>query len=293
MSPHNINHNPNITEDLLHTLSLIIQNRSDPSTPSFCEEFLSMWKSVSMVSDSLFLKTSNLMLRLSFDANSIDFQEIPYGCLVEDPLLLFQIDISLLLPLPSLFDLLLRLFHHFFERSTRFYQERRKRSMREHASYIKALVYGQESSLIQLLLEMCINHQLLAQNKGVVEQVQSLTFAYIHQKFIEKPKLIRLIHLQMFPEKLIPLLINGVPSMHICLEIIPELLIKPSINYILFALALSASVIKKYPLPATLGIAHHIAALIKTHPLLKYKKIAKTIEGVIRETFPNQQFDFV
>lgn len=98
--------------------------------------------------------------------------------------------------------------------------------------------------------------------------------------------------------------------MHICLEIIPELLLaKQNLNTLLFALQLSASIIKKYPLPSryvlisrfdscqfpnsSLAIGRDIMQLIRTHPFLKYKKIAQTTQQVICETFPSLINDYL
>ena len=51
--------------------------------------------------------------------------------------------------------------------------------------------------------------------------------SYLHQTFIAEPSLVKLVHFQGYPPELLPMMASGVPSMHICLDFIPELLGQP------------------------------------------------------------------
>ena len=43
------------------------------------------------------------------------------------------------------------------------------------------------------------------------------------QVFIAEPEMVKLVHFQGYPTPLLPVMVTGVPSMHICLKFIPEL----------------------------------------------------------------------
>ena len=47
------------------------------------------------------------------------------------------------------------------------------------------------------------------------------------QVFIAEPEMVKLVHFQGYPEQLLPVVVAGVPSMHICLKFIPELVTQP------------------------------------------------------------------
>lgn len=51
-------------------------------------------------------------------------------------------------------------------------------------------------------------------------------FLYM-QAFIAEPEMVKLVHFQGYPEQLLPVVVAGIPSMHICLKFIPELVTQP------------------------------------------------------------------
>lgn len=83
---------------------------------------------------------------------------------------------------------------------------------------------------------------------GVLEEIRMLTCNFIHDLFIENPLMIKLIHFQGYPTPLLPIMVGGVPSMHICLEFLPELIHQPQIEKQIFGVQLAAHLIEKYPL---------------------------------------------
>ena len=58
-------------------------------------------------------------------------------------------------------------------------------------------------------------------------EVRCLVCSYLHQMFIAEPSMVKLVHFQGYPLQLLPMMVSGVPSMHICLDFIPELLAQP------------------------------------------------------------------
>lgn len=49
----------------------------------------------------------------------------------------------------------------------------------------------------------------------------------IHDIFMDNPLMAKLVHFQGYHHTLIPVTVEGIPSMHICLDFIPELLAQP------------------------------------------------------------------
>jgi integrator complex subunit 2 len=61
--------------------------------------------------------------------------------------------------------------------------------------------------------------------------------------------------LQGYPQELLPITATGIPSMHICLDFIPELLSQPSLEKQIFAMDLVSHLAVQYALPKSLSVA--------------------------------------
>merc|ERR1712071_18338 len=59
--------------------------------------------------------------------------------------------------------------------------------------------------------------------------------------FIADPNLVKLVHFQGYPSALLPLTTQGIPSMHICLDFLPELLAQPILSDLSLQYALPKS----------------------------------------------------
>lgn len=144
-----------------------------------------------------------------------------------------------------------------------------------------ALVSAQESGAIQILIEACLptpKDWEIAGNLGVprkgetmpgnlltsLREVHCLICSTLHQMFIADPKVAKLVHFQGYPSELIPVLVSGVPSMHICLDFIPELLQQKDIGKQLFAIQLGSHLSVHFPVPKSLSIARLCVNILST-----------------------------
>lgn len=122
-----------------------------------------------------------------------------------------------------------------------------------------ALLAAQESAIVQILLEVCLpleSEKTKAHGELCsLREIRCLLFSYIHQVFIADPNLAKLVHFQGYPSELIPLVVKGVPSMHICLDFIPELLGQPQRSKQIFGIQLLAHLCTQYHLPKSMNIA--------------------------------------
>uniref|UniRef100_H0VJP9 Integrator complex subunit 2 n=2 Tax=Cavia porcellus TaxID=10141 RepID=H0VJP9_CAVPO len=149
-----------------------------------------------------------------------------------------------------------------------------------------ALLAAQDSAAVQILLEIClpteeekaksVNPDSLSRNSQSVitssspskdmeesednllcnlREVQCLICCLLHQMYIADPNIAKLVHFQGYPCELLPLTVAGIPSMHICLDFIPELIAQPELEKQIFAIQLLSHLCIQYALPKSLSVA--------------------------------------
>uniref|UniRef100_A0A8C8E327 Integrator complex subunit 2 n=1 Tax=Oryzias sinensis TaxID=183150 RepID=A0A8C8E327_9TELE len=151
-----------------------------------------------------------------------------------------------------------------------------------------ALLAAQDSAAVQILLEVCLptseeqqlgvsSKSLLRTNRGVLgdaepeggllsdlREVQCLICCLLHQMFIADPNIAKLVHFQGYPQALLPLTVAGIPSIHICLDFIPELLAQPQLEKQIFAIQLLSYLCTQYALPKSLSVARLAISVMGT-----------------------------
>ena len=121
-----------------------------------------------------------------------------------------------------------------------------------------ALVASQESVAVQILLETCLESSEVAKHLGkdyALREIRGIVCSYIHQVFIAEPSLAKLVHFQGYPRELLSMTVRGIPSMHICLDFIPELLSMPEMDKQIFAIDLTSHLALQYSFPKSLSVA--------------------------------------
>ncbi|KAH0557626.1 integrator complex subunit 2 [Cotesia glomerata] len=121
-----------------------------------------------------------------------------------------------------------------------------------------ALVAGQESAAVQILLEACLETEedrVVPGQLWSLREIRSVVCSYLHQVFITDPSLAKLVHFQGYPRDLLPITVAGIPSMHICLDWIPELLSQPEPEKQIFAVDLASHLAVQYALPKALSVS--------------------------------------
>uniref|UniRef100_A0A8C6LFK7 Integrator complex subunit 2 n=1 Tax=Nothobranchius furzeri TaxID=105023 RepID=A0A8C6LFK7_NOTFU len=138
-----------------------------------------------------------------------------------------------------------------------------------------ALLAAQDSAAVQILLELCLPTSDEQQSGGSSEkpqggllsdlrEVQCLICCLLHQMFIADPNIAKLIHFQGYPQALLPLTVAGIPSIHICLDFIPELLAQPQLEKQIFAIQLLSHLCTQYALPKSLSVARLAISVMGT-----------------------------
>uniref|UniRef100_A0A8C5GJI6 Integrator complex subunit 2 n=1 Tax=Gouania willdenowi TaxID=441366 RepID=A0A8C5GJI6_GOUWI len=108
----------------------------------------------------------------------------------------------------------------------------------------------------------------LGETEGVLlcdlREVQCLICCLLHQMFIADPNIAKLVHFQGYPQALLPLTVAGIPSIHICLDFIPELLAQPQLEKQIFAIQLLSYLCTQYALPKSLSVARLAISVMGT-----------------------------
>ncbi|XP_035780824.1 LOW QUALITY PROTEIN: integrator complex subunit 2-like [Anopheles albimanus] len=121
-----------------------------------------------------------------------------------------------------------------------------------------AMFASQASIAVQILLEACLENEEDRAKPGrlwALREVRGVICSYIHQVFIAEPSLAKLVHFQGYSRELLAMTVRGIPSMHICLDFIPELLSMTQMEKQIFAIDLTSHLALQYALPKSLGIA--------------------------------------
>lgn len=121
-----------------------------------------------------------------------------------------------------------------------------------------ALVASQESASVQMLLEACIEtdeDRQIAGRQWALREVRGIICSFIHHVFISEPSLARLVHFQGYSRELLPMTVRGIPSMHICMDFVAELLNMVEMDKQIFAIDLASYLSLQYSLPKSLSVA--------------------------------------
>ncbi|XP_054166627.1 integrator complex subunit 2-like [Oppia nitens] len=120
-----------------------------------------------------------------------------------------------------------------------------------------ALLTAQESAAIQILLECCIAkpEEMDTNLLTNLREVQGLICSHLHQVFISDTNIAKLVHFQGYDSELLPLVVTAIPSMHICLDFIPELLGQPDLQKQAFAINLCSHLCKQYSITKSFNVS--------------------------------------
>ncbi|KAI8138412.1 integrator complex subunit 2-domain-containing protein [Fennellomyces sp. T-0311] len=134
---------------------------------------------------------------------------------------------------------------------------------------VVALINGQDSAMIQLLLEFCIptdqdspDNTLTFIKPDTMKMVQRVICQFAHGLFIDGDRdmlLAKIIHFQTYAIELLPIVVEFIPSLYAVFNFIPELLRQPQPDKQVFGILLACYLCEKYPLENYLKtVEHHV-----------------------------------
>ncbi|XP_018573102.1 integrator complex subunit 2 isoform X2 [Anoplophora glabripennis] len=173
----------------------------------------------------------------------------------------------------------------------------------ERDEMCRACIAAQESAAVQMLLETCLEtpeDRVKPGRQWALQEVRSLVCSYLHQAFIADTTLCKLVHFQTYPCELLEIVVRGVPSMHICLDFLQELMQQPSLVKQIFGIQLLSHVSLQYALPKSLNLC--VMALNLLYALLggvssgqRVKLFKPVLPALVRisEAFPPLTDDII
>uniref|UniRef100_F1KSB2 Integrator complex subunit 2 n=1 Tax=Ascaris suum TaxID=6253 RepID=F1KSB2_ASCSU len=222
-------------EYVLNAMRLAVKREmSDP----FVTSLTHVWNRIENVESVTFLEET---------VTALSGEKITHEMLCEQPLLLCRCK-DIVFKSGPLFSCFLRLLS-FYESAGRnilahklqtapLSSSNRQEQKAEREELARSLIGAQNSELVQVLLEACWRF-------GDAE-VQKLACEHIHQMFIADPVLLKLVHFQGYPVEMIPMAVRLIPSMHICLDFVHEILALADMSKRLFAVVLITELAQMY-----------------------------------------------
>eukprot|EP00118_Oscarella_pearsei_P023506 m.282243 g.282243 ORF g.282243 m.282243 type:complete len:1133 (+) comp40652_c1_seq25:1776-5174(+) len=243
----------------------------NPGTPRYVQDLVcQLWFALNTVTPrKLWLKTVIAFLPPSFCSSnaSMSHSTAPDSFLTLDPLIIFRCDENAF-RCPPLLEIFLHVLQGYLDASERHLSSFSQRQTAaelgsaesERAELADTLIRTQRSAVVQLLLELCLplSHEeedISSLQLSNLREIHCLICCFLHQLFIADAKLAKLVQFQGYPLELLPTVVSGIPSMHICLDYLPELLSQTQLDKKLFAVYLASQLCVYYPLPKSLGVA--------------------------------------
>lgn len=128
----------------------------------------------------------------------------------------------------------------------------------EGSAVFDRIVLTQRASVVHVLLEICADARRTQEITGAAAEIHVLLCKFFHQMFIHYPILVKLVHFQGYDWDIIPTMVLGVPSMHICLDFLGELLEQPNSSQQVFAVLVGGALAKRYTIPKMLEVTRAI-----------------------------------
>lgn len=237
------------------------------------------WKFNTVFPRKLWVMTVNSLKRPQDLKQAMDVKSVEYSWdeLALDPLIVLRCDSRVYRCVETL-NIILHILSAFLAASRRCLQDQiyeqpgRQKDVRNLEELRTTLILAQTSAAIQILLEFCMpsedEQEALDKRESMVslneEESQLLErfdssvnciCEHLHQVFIADTNLAKLVHFQTYPSELLATTSDKIPSMHICLDFIPELLSQPDLSKQVFVVQLTSHLCEKYAITKSLNVA--------------------------------------
>lgn len=233
------------------------------------------WKFNTVFPRKLWVMTVNALKRPQNVRLALDVRPVEYSWdeLVTDPLIVLRCDSRVFRCVDTL-NIVLHILSAFLAASRRCLQEHsgRSKDFRSLEELKTTLILAQTSAAIQILLESCIpsddeqealskrecDLSLDSDERLLLERFDSSVNCiceHLHQVYIADTNLAKLVHFQTYPSELLSTTSDKIPSMHICLDFIPELLSQPDLSKQVFVIELTSHLCEKYAITKSLNVA--------------------------------------
>lgn len=269
-------------EVFIEKLSKIIRLKNDDS-PEY-KKLIQVatklwWKFNTVLPRKLWVMTVNSLNRPHSSRTALEVRSVEYSWdeLALDPLIVLRCDNRVFRCVDTL-NIVLHILSAFLSASRRCLQDQideqpsRQKDTRNLEELRATLILAQTSAAIQILLESCmpteeeqkiLNKQesgceLSSDERLMIDRFDASVNCiceHLHQVFIADTNLAKLVHFQTYSSQLLSTTSDKIPSMHICLDFIPELLSQPDLSKQVFVIELTSHLCEKYAITKSLNVA--------------------------------------
>jgi len=203
-------------------------------------------------------------------------KEYTFEDFIENPILAFKV-IKMIMRNPVLVEMFLECVRGLVNTQRSYYRQTlitefrlRGSQERSHIELMEAqrvktnILLTTKVAILQVLIEMMLpssDDDLTTIGQLRLREIQCQICFFIHETFIDdhvmhgQPVLCKLLHFQGYSPEAISSLVHGVPSMHICVSFVPELLKYSDLKLRSFAIQLLSHLSYHYPIPRTLELS--------------------------------------
>ncbi|KAL7069613.1 hypothetical protein ACQ4LE_011069 [Meloidogyne hapla] len=136
-----------------------------------------------------------------------------------------------------------------------------KNEMAEKEELLRSFIGTQRLAVVQVFIELCDGDPKDIPN---LEEIQQILCTQIHQFFIADTHLPKLVHFNMYPLRLIPVIVKKVPSAHVLINSINELLTGGNLERRIFTIVLMTELLENYKIPSAFAALTLISDLLDT-----------------------------
>jgi hypothetical protein len=172
------------------------------------------------------------------------------AAMIKDPLLIISVlNPTVYLKFPAFLGLVLEILSVYASTS-------RKRILSAAAVFPEASPNRETLARLAIVQDTAIS-QLLIEIISVCESdSQVLVCAFLHQLWLEHPRVLALLHYQRYPSAVVPVLVEHVPSVHVVVDLLPVFL--ESAERRDWAVLVASFLLPKYATPKSLALARMI-----------------------------------
>ncbi|KAI6229684.1 hypothetical protein M3Y99_01143500 [Aphelenchoides fujianensis] len=230
-----------------------------------------IWRRLShLMPRKLFEETLGLWLNTSRAATNGRIAVDNAVLLKETPALLFRVD-DRVFRSPPHFALLVQMLAFYLDATKNHNHVRMMKAtvtdgskgpeIEEKALLVKSYTGAQHLAVVQFLLDICDGNE---DEEEQLDEIRDIACAQIHQMFIADAQLAKLVHFSMYPVNLIPMVVEKVPSAHVLIHAVPDLVVGAHLERRIFAVNLVAELARKYTIAAAISAVEFVEDLLFT-----------------------------
>ncbi|KAI6192123.1 hypothetical protein M3Y97_00302500 [Aphelenchoides bicaudatus] len=229
-----------------------------------------IWRRLAnIIPRKLFEQTLQLWLNTPRAATQGNIEVTNSVLLNETPSLMFRVD-DRVFRSPPHFEALMIILEFYLEASKNYNNARLQQAMnlqekrmeiKETEHLVNSFKGTQNLVTVQLLLDVCNGDPETDPN---LERIRDIACAQIHQMFVSDPHLPRLVHFNMYPVNLIQMVIEKVPSAHVLISAIAELMVHDNLKRRIFGVNLVAELAMKYTVATALSAVEYVEDVLLT-----------------------------